>query len=106
MTVKEWLTQYPTLEAKYYLDCTDATKKEETDQLRKQLAAIHEAIDAIDDPKYRIVLTLRYTEGNAGRLMPWRDVAFAMYHNDAEADLMRVHRLHRKALDMVKLPNG
>ena len=106
MTDKEWLTQYPTLEARYYRDCTDASNKEGTDQLRKQLDAIHKAISSIDDLGYREVLTLRYTEGNAGRLMPWKDVAFAMYHNDAEADLLRVYRLHRKALDMVKLPKG
>lgn len=106
MSVKEWLSQYPTLEARYYRDCTNASNKEENDQLRKQLDAIHKAICSIDDPRYREVLTLRYTEGSAGRLMPWRDVALAMYHNDAEADLLRVHRLHRKALDMVKPPNG
>lgn len=105
MTVKEWLSQYPTLDAKYYLDCTDPTKKEENDQLRSQLDAIRNAINAIDDPKCRIALTLRYMEGNAGRLMPWRDVAMAMYHKDADSDLLRVHRLHKKALDMVKLPN-
>lgn len=104
MTTKEWLSQYPTLRAKYYRECTDTDDKQATDKLREQLDAIEKAIYAIDAPKYSEVLILRYTEGNAGRLMPWRDVAFAMYHNDTEADLQRVHRLHRKALNMVKLP--
>lgn len=104
MPVKEWLSRYPTLYAQYYRLCSDAENRAIAEALRKELDAIENAINAIDDPQYRVVLTLRYTDGLTGRLMPWRDVAFAMYHNDADADLVRVHRLHRKALDMVKLP--
>ena len=104
MPVKEWLTRYPTLYAQYYRLYSDAESRATADALRKELDEIENAINAIDDPQYRVVLTLRYTDGLTGRLMPWRDVAFAMYHNDADADLVRVHRLHRKALDMVKLP--
>lgn len=103
MTTKEWLSQYPVLQAKYYRMYGD--EKNEY-ALRKQLDTIEKAIDSINDPRYSEVLRLRYTEGNTGRLLPWRDVAFAMYHNDAEADLKRVHRLHRKAIEMVNLPNA
>ena len=104
MSIKEWLSQYPILYAKYYRLCGDAESRATAEALRKELDAIENAINAINDPQYRVVLTLRYTDGPTGRLMRWRDVAFAMYHNDADADLLRVHRLHRKALDMVKLP--
>ena len=105
MTTKEWLGHYPTLMAIYERLYGDEDNKKLLEDTRQQLRAIEDAITALNHPIYREVLTLRYTEGKAGRLMPWRDVAFAMYHNDADADLLRVHRLHRKALDMVKLPN-
>ena len=106
MTTKDWLSQYPVLEAKYYRMYGEEDNNHVVNDLRKQLNAIEMAIDSIDDPKYSEVLRLRYLEGSTGRLMPWKDVAFAMYHNDAEADLQRVHRLHRKALAMVKVPKG
>lgn len=104
MSVKEWLSRYPTLQARYYLLYGDADSQATVKALRQELDAIENAIDAIDDPQYNDVLFLRYTAGPTGRLMRWRDVAFAMYHNDTEADLTRVHRLHQKALAMVKLP--
>lgn len=106
MTAKEWLSQYPVLQTKYYRMFGDEENEHELSSLRTRMNTIKQAIDSIDDLLYGEVLTLRYTEGNAGRLMPWRDVAFAMYHNDTPADLKRIQRLHRKALKMVKLPNG
>ena len=105
MTAKEWLGHYPVLRTRYDRMYGDEGNRQSLEDVRQQMRAIENAIMALDHPIYREVLTLRYTEGNAGRLMPWRDVAFAMYHNDADADLLRVHRLHRKAIDMVKLPN-
>ena len=104
MSVKEWLSRYPVLQAKYYRLYGDPNSEATVEILRKEMDAIENTIKAINDPLYSEVLILRYTEGPTGRLMPWRDVAFAMYHNDAEADILRAQRLHRKALDMVKLP--
>lgn len=106
MSVKEWLSRHSVLQAKYYRLYGDPDSEATVEILRKEMDAIETAIDSIDDPKYSVVLRLRYLEGNTGRLMPWKDVAFAMYHNDAEADLQRVHRLHSKAIQMVTLPNS
>lgn len=106
MTTKEWLSQYPVLQAKYYRMYSDEDNQHIVNRLREQLDAIEKAIYAINDPKYSEVLILRYTEGPTGRLMKWKDVAFAMYHNDTDADLKRVYKLHREALAMVKLPRA
>ena len=105
MTEKEWLSQYPVLQARCYRLSCNPDDEQEYAATREQLEAIEEAINSIANIKYREVLTLRYTEGNAGRLMPWRDVAFAMYHNDGPAELKRIQRLHNEALKMVKLPD-
>lgn len=66
---------------------------------KAEMQTIEDAIYAIDDPLEQEVLILRYLEGAEGyRLMKWRDVALAMYHNDDEADITRVTRLHGAAL--------
>lgn len=104
MTTKEWLSQYPVLEAKYYRMYGDESLEQELTVLRARLNAIENAIEAINDPLYSEVLRLRYMDGDTGRLLKWKDVAFAMYHSDTEADLQRMNRLHRKALAMVKIP--
>ena len=104
MTTKEWLSQYPVLHAKYYRMYGDEDNQQTVKNLREQLDAIENAIDSIDDPLKQEVLRLRYLEGNTGRLLKWKDVAFAMYHSDTEADLQRVHRLHHKAIELVKRP--
>ena len=106
MNTKEWLSQYPVLQAKYYGLYGDENHKQELADLRARLDAIENAIYEIDDPLYSEVLRLRYMDGDTGRLLKWRDVAFAMYHSDTEADLQRVNRLHRKAIEMVKRSNA
>lgn len=106
MTTKEWLSQYPVLQAKYYRMYGDEDNQLVVDRLREQLDAIEKAIDTVGDLQCSEVLILRYTEGPTGRLMKWKDVAFAMYHNDTDADLKRVYKLHREALAMVKLPRA
>lgn len=106
MNTKEWLSQYPVLQAQYYRLYGDENHEQELVALRTRLNAIENAIFEIDDPLYSEVLRLRYMDGDTGRLLKWRDVAFAMYHSDTEADLLRVHRLHRKALEMVKQSNA
>lgn len=66
---------------------------------RAKMKAIKNAIYSIDDPLEQEVLILRYIEGSSGyRVMKWRDVAMAMYHNDDEADITRVTRIHGAAL--------
>lgn len=74
---------------------------------KAEMQAIEDAVDAIDDPLERVVLTLRYLDGGEGyRLMKWRDVALAIYHNDDEADITRVHRLHGAALLSLQIGDG
>ncbi len=66
---------------------------------RAEMQAIEDAINAIWDPLQREVLIQRYIEGQEGyRLMKWRNVALKIYHNDDDADIDRVSRLHGAAL--------
>lgn len=69
---------------------------------KAELAAIESAIEAISDPMEQEVLRLRYTEPTENnRRMRWRDVAMRMYHDDSDADILRVQRLHQKALEHI-----
>ena len=107
MTAKEWLSQYPALNAKaLYL-----MEKPETPEMMEQLKAAHEkmqaiedAINAVQDDELSEVLYLRYLEGPTGRLMPWKDVSQAMYGGDSEKDILRTYRRHRLAREAVQIP--
>ena len=69
---------------------------------KAELAAIESAIDSIRDPIEQEVLRLRYTETTENnRRLRWRDVALRMYHDDSEADVLRVQRLHQKAMEHI-----
>lgn len=65
---------------------------------RQEMKAIDRAVAALSDPLERDVIKIHYIEVDAYKPLPWRDVAIAMYGEDGEADLLRVHRLHSKAL--------
>ena len=70
---------------------TIATNKQET-------KAVARAVAALADPLEREVITIHYIEVDGYKPLPWRDVAVAMYGDDADAKLLAVHRLHSKAL--------
>lgn len=65
---------------------------------KQEIKAIDAAVLALSDPLEREVITIHYIEVDGYKPIPWRDVAIAMYGDDAEADVLRVHRLHGKAL--------
>lgn len=74
---------------------------------KAELAAIESAIDSISDPIEQEVLRLRYTETTeTNRRLRWRDVALRMYHDDSDADILRVQRLHQKALEHITRGEG
>ena len=67
-----------------------------------EIKAIDRAVAALSDPLERDVIKIHYIEVDSYRPLPWRDVAIAMYGEDSEADLLRVHRLHSKALQSLR----
>ena len=56
MNTKDWLSQYPVLQAKYYRLYGDENHEQELVALRTRLNAIENAIFEIDDPLYSEVL--------------------------------------------------
>lgn len=74
---------------------------------KAELAAIESAIDSIRDPIEQEVLRLRYTETTENnRRLRWRDVALRLYHDDSDADILRVQRIHQKAVECITLGGG
>lgn len=69
---------------------------------RQEIKAIDRAVAALSDPLERDVIKIHYIEVDSYKPLPWRDVAFAMYGDDTEADILRVHRLHSKALQSLQ----
>lgn len=69
---------------------------------KKEMQAIERAVAALDDPLERVVITIHYIEVDGYKPLPWREVAIAMYGEDTDADLLRVHRLHSKALQSLR----
>ena len=57
---------------------------------------IHETIEAVRDPRERLILRCRYIEGN-----PWKSLAVKL-----KIDLNTAYRLHRRALEHVVLPEN
>lgn len=69
---------------------------------RQEIKEIDKCVAALRDPLEREVITIHYIEVDSYKPLPWRDVAIAMYGNDTEADLLRVHRLHKSALQSLR----
>jgi len=69
---------------------------------KQEIRAIDKAVAAISDPLEREVITIHYIEVDGYKPLPWRDVAIVMYGEDTEADLLRIHRLHSKALQSLR----
>lgn len=72
-------------------------------EIRSKMKAIEAAIKALPDPMHRGVLIQRYITGFDGyKLKPWRFIAAQLYRRDDDADLKRVQRLHREALECLE----
>jgi hypothetical protein len=66
-----------------------------------EMAAIEQAVAALDDPLERAVLRRRYmepSEESAYRHPTWSCVALQIYHSDEDKYLLAVKRLHKRAL--------
>ena len=72
-------------------------------EIKAEMKAIETAIKALPDPMHRGVLIQRYITGFDGyKLKPWRAIAIQLYRHDDDADLKRVQRLHREALETLE----
>ena len=72
-------------------------------EIKAEMKAIETAIKALPDPMHRGVLIQRYITGYDGyKLKPWRSIAIQLYRRDDDADLKRVQRLHREALETLE----
>lgn len=69
---------------------------------KAEMRRIDAAINALENPLEREVLRLRYTDSDYSRLMPWRDVAIAIYGDDDEGQMQAVYRLHGRALQNIR----
>ena len=76
---------------------------DEVAEIKAKMKAIETAIKALPDPMHRGVLTQRYVAGFDGyKLKPWKNIALQLYRRDDDADLKRVQRLHREALETLE----
>ena len=69
---------------------------------KQEIRAIDRAVAALIDPLEREVITIRYIEADSYKPLKCREVAVAMYGDDEEADILRVSRLHKKALESLQ----
>ena len=69
------------------------------DTNRAKMREIEDTISSLPDPMQREVLRLRYIDVDSWTPVKWREVARIMYGDDDEKDVLRVHRLHRDAVD-------
>lgn len=76
---------------------------EEIAVIKAKMKAVETAIKALPDPMHRGVLIQRYVNGFDGyKLKPWRPIAIQLYHQDDDAALKRVQRIHREALESLE----
>lgn len=84
------------------MDFEDDTSAEIA-EIKAEMKSIETAIKALPDPMHRGVLIQRYINGFDGyKLKPWRAIAIQLYRRDDDADLKRVQRLHREALETLE----
>lgn len=69
---------------------------------KQEIKAIDRAVAAMRDPLEREVITIRYIEADSYKPLKCREVAIAMYGDDKEADILRVSRLHKNALESLQ----
>lgn len=64
-----------------------------------EMEAVCAAIENIRDPMERMVLRMRYVDGNGvGKRMKWEDIAAAIYGSCEDGQMTAVFRLHGQAL--------
>lgn len=73
---------------------------EKISELKAEMNAIEAAIKTVPDPMHRAILVQRYIIGYDGyKLKPWKIIAYQLYRHDDDADLKRVQRIHREAVE-------
>lgn len=75
----------------------------EIEARRREMREIEAAINALADPMERLVLQLRYTEGDNCRPMPWREIASRIFGSYSDSCLLATYRLHGRALEELEL---
>ena len=71
---------------------------------RREMREIEDAINALVDPMERLVLQLRYTEGDNCRPMPWREIASRIFGGYSNSCLLATYRLHGRAIENIEIP--
>ena len=68
--------------------------------MHEELTEIEKLIDTLNDPLERLVLRLRYLEGDSAQAKPmkWDDVAKRLYRGCCEGKRWALHRIHTSAL--------
>ena len=65
-----------------------------------EMQKIELMIKSLPNPLHRGILVQRYIIGHDGyKTKPWKFIAFQLYHDDDDAAIKRVQRLHREALE-------
>ena len=67
-----------------------------------EMRKICNAINSLNDPMERVVLHMRYTDAEIGRLTPWKEIAKWMYGKASEKNMQAVFRLHKRALESIE----
>ena len=68
-----------------------------------EMDAITAAVDRLDDAQEREILRMRYIDCEECRHTSWRDIALDMYGDDDEAQLKMVFRIHKRALQNLRM---
>lgn len=72
---------------------------EEIGSIRAGMQAIEKAINSLSDPMHRGILKQRYIVGDGNyRPKKWRYVAMVVRHEESEAAIKFVQRLHNEAI--------
>lgn len=81
---------------------------EEIGSIRARMQAIETAINSLPDPMHRGILKQRYIVGDGNyRPKKWRFVAMVVRHEESEAAIKFVKRLHKEAIQKLEeMTNG
>ena len=70
---------------------------------KKEMAEIEDAVNALESPAEREVLRMRYMDSECYSLPTWEEIACELYGDADHAAMLRVHRLHARALKSLEL---
>lgn len=83
--------------------------REKLDKIEQRITAnieemelIQDKINALSDPRERVVLSLRYISGTDGKPVKWKAVTEKLYGDSQPKNQKRVIRLHRSALEHIE----